>query len=361
MRIHFTLSDLARTRLAAVPSPLAAATFSAYRLRDSSDAPALDLWRRAVRRDWKPGRQRLFGILAARTPTQPVPRFLRPHEGLLTLEEELDQLRSTPRSALRADLAYVAEHRALPSWTRALADGDREALDMFAEAARAYHQVAIAPYWHAISSQIAVDQALRLRQFREGGIERVLSSLHPLLRWRPPVLETAGHPDDVVGEDYHLGGRGLVLAPAAFCSYVPCDPADEQPTLYYEAAAHPPLASLTRPYGGPADPADPRGELAALLGHSRAAVLEVIADGVSGVSTGQLARRVGLSPASASEHTAVLRRAGLVATHRSGRTAHHSPTPLGSELLRGAVAPATDPATDPRPDPERHGSGPAPR
>ncbi|GAA2605350.1 helix-turn-helix domain-containing protein [Streptomyces axinellae] len=75
-------------------------------------------------------------------------------------------------------------------------------------------------------------------------------------------------------------------------------------------------------------------------------MLEVIADGVT---TGQLARRVGLSPASASEHTTVLRKAGLVATRRSGRTAHHSLTALGSELLFGSAAP------------EPHRSGPLAR
>ncbi|MGW0577145.1 helix-turn-helix domain-containing protein [Streptomyces sp. NPDC002920] len=57
-----------------------------------------------------------------------------------------------------------------------------------------------------------------------------------------------------------------------------------------------------------------------------------------GASTSQLARRVGLSIASASEHATVLRRAGLVTTHRTGRTRHHSLTPLGAELLLHAAA-----------------------
>ncbi len=41
MRIHFTVTDLARTRLAPAPSPLAVTTLSACRLRHGpGDAPA---------------------------------------------------------------------------------------------------------------------------------------------------------------------------------------------------------------------------------------------------------------------------------------------------------------------------------
>jgi hypothetical protein len=51
---------------------------------------------------------------------------------------------------------------------------------------------------------------------------------------------------------------------AAFTSYLPCDPDTEQPTLYYEVIRSPlPRAGMSGPRNG----------LAALLGHSRAAVL----------------------------------------------------------------------------------------
>ncbi|MDJ1131823.1 ArsR/SmtB family transcription factor [Streptomyces iconiensis] len=330
MRIHFTVSDLARTRLAPAPSPLAAVTFSIHRLAHGPGTPGLDLWRRAVRAAGVPPEAGALGALTAGAASHPVPRFLRPHEGLPSLEEELDRLLSTPRVALRRDLAYVAAHRALPAWTHDLADGDRAAATRLAGSIRAYHRVAVAPYWRGLSRALGADHALRARQLREGGIEVVLNSLRPGMRWRPPVLEIE-MPGDL--QDYHLDGRGLLLAPAAFSSYIPCDPSDDQPTLYYEAASHP-LTSLNGPHTG----------LAALLGHSRAAVLEVIADGVS---TGQLARRAGLSPASASEHATVLRRVGLVATHRTGRTAHHTLTPLGSELLVSAAAHPDGPRSRP--------------
>ncbi|WP_067543171.1 ArsR/SmtB family transcription factor [Nocardia crassostreae] len=71
-------------------------------------------------------------------------------------------------------------------------------------------------------------------------------------------------------------------------------------------------------------------DLSALLGRTRAAVLEAIADGGS---TTLLAQRLGVSPATASEHAAVLREAGLVASIRVRNSVHHNLTPLGVALL----------------------------
>jgi DNA-binding transcriptional ArsR family regulator len=42
-----------------------------------------------------------------------------------------------------------------------------------------------------------------------------------------------------------------------------------------------------------------------------------------------------VTPSAVSKHTAVLRRAGLIITHRERNTVLHSLTPLGSALLDG--------------------------
>ncbi|GAA0823009.1 hypothetical protein ACFQVD_34090 [Streptosporangium amethystogenes subsp. fukuiense] len=47
------------------------------------------------------------------------------------------------------------------------------------------------------------------------------------------------------------------------------------------------------------------------------------------------AYRVGISPATASQHTAVLRNAGLLTTGRMGGAVLHTPPPPGSALLSG--------------------------
>jgi DNA-binding transcriptional ArsR family regulator len=76
--------------------------------------------------------------------------------------------------------------------------------------------------------------------------------------------------------------------------------------------------------------ADP---LAALLGHTRAQVLHVLAHPHT---TGGLARRLGISAATASGHAKTLRAAGLVTTARDGKSVQHTCTSLGARLLSGA-------------------------
>jgi DNA-binding transcriptional ArsR family regulator len=79
------------------------------------------------------------------------------------------------------------------------------------------------------------------------------------------------------------------------------------------------------------DNSRPRGAaLAALVGRNRAAVLRTIADGCT---TTELAGRVGISLAAASQHASVLRDAGLITTRRQGSAVLHVLTPLGAELL----------------------------
>ena len=102
-----------------------------------------------------------------------------------------------------------------------------------------------------------------------------------------------------------LGGRGLQLLPSALWTGPPLIGSwAGRWTLVYRSAAAP----------GPAGLGTGRaGALGALLGHSRAAVLAGARDGVS---TSDLARRAGISVASASEHAGTPRRAGLIVTER---------------------------------------------
>jgi len=67
-----------------------------------------------------------------------------------------------------------------------------------------------------------------------------------------------------------------------------------------------------------------------LIGRTRAGLLAML-DGP--LSTSELARRAGLSIGGVSRHLAVLREAGLVASHRRGHAIVHEPTALGLSLL----------------------------
>ncbi|MGW3041132.1 winged helix-turn-helix domain-containing protein [Kitasatospora sp. NPDC001159] len=108
------------------------------------------------------------------------------------------------------------------------------------------------------------------------------------------------------------------------------------------AAALPALTPL--PYlaeESPTPGADPDEPAAALLGRTRSAILRLT---LREPTSSQLARELGISVASASEHARTLRRTGLVSTVRAGRAVRHSCTQLGHRLLAAAQAPAPQPA-----------------
>jgi DNA-binding transcriptional ArsR family regulator len=287
-------------------------------LRQRGDPAVFDGWRRRTRQRLEASVRPLSDLVP---PYGWWPAFLEPHveDGLAGA---LDAIRAMPRAGVRRSLAAVTRHRRLPPWTRHLADGDAELMAQLTQAIEAYHAAGLDPYRQRMRARHEAELALRARLLAGGGIAGVFTGLHPTVRWTPPVL----HIPWPVDEDFHLSGRGLTLVPSIFARIRP------EPHL----AADPP--QLTYPI--PADPLDfttiwspatKGGEaLAALLGSTRAAVLETIA---SACTTGEIARRLDIALASASEHAAVLRRAGLVVSQRHRNTTLHSLTPLGTELL----------------------------
>jgi DNA-binding MarR family transcriptional regulator len=76
--------------------------------------------------------------------------------------------------------------------------------------------------------------------------------------------------------------------------------------------------------------------LASLIGRTRARVLAVIGGG-GGLTTTEIARRLRISPASASEHAYALRAAGLIRSERDGPCVEHRVTRLGRALLGGSA------------------------
>ncbi len=318
LRVHFTGLDLARLRLAGDPDALWETVLSLHRLRDKQGESIFGDWRSETR-------ARLNGetrLLAPLVPSRGYfPDFLTPPEGVLGLDSGMQALRETPPDRVHRELGRLSTVRTLPAWIRSMAEGDSRAFAKLTGALHAYHEAAIAPYWSHIQAQIEGDRAVRGRALLDGGADALLSSLPPMMRWRAPVLEA----DYPVDRDVHLNGRGLLLLPSFFCRRTPVtyQNPDLTPVLVY------PVRHLSE--SGPPVDAPPRS-LGKLVGHTRSAVLGSIG---GGCTTSELARRVGVSAASASQHAGVLREAGLVLTLRNGSAVMHTLTPLGAALLRG--------------------------
>jgi hypothetical protein len=314
LRVHFTAEDLARVRVAPGPDPLWEILLSLHVLRQRSATPVFGTWRTNVR-STLPDDTRWLMQLAP--PVGYSPDFLTPTAGSCALDAGIDAILSTPVESLRADLAQLDCQQRLDPRTHLLASGDTATLDSLGEALRAYHRHALAPIWDEIRAVVDADRAVRARSFLDHGCEGMLAALHPTISWTPPVLSIESR---FPHRDVHLRGQGLVLVPSYFCWERPIMLRDQRhpPVLVYPIARDLHVTSAGK------------RSLEALLGRTRAAALAVIA---GGCTTTELARRLGISAASASAHATVLRDAGLAVAQRHRNSVLHTASALGVELL----------------------------
>ena len=185
------------------------------------------------------------------------------------------------------------------------------------------------PYWEGIKIVLDNESHRLVRLLGEGGVELMLSSLHPTISWQAPHLTISTGPPD---RDVGLEGAGVTIVPSLFC--LPgrplCDaigPDGPAHLLFYPL----PASYLTRFTRRRVRNRD----LQPLLGATRARVLAAVGEGAC--STTELARRCDTSLATASEHAAVLRTAGLLDTRRDGTAVRHDVTLLGASLLGAGV------------------------
>ncbi|GAA1128343.1 winged helix-turn-helix domain-containing protein [Kribbella jejuensis] len=323
LRIHFTPRDLTRVTVATTPAPLWEVLLSLHMLQLAEGKLIFDDWRRHVRTTVAPDQLRL--LLELTPPKGYSPDFLTPAESAPDFDTALEQTLATPRQQLHSQLDLLAQYRPASPWTRELAQGGRTSMAKLGRAIQTYHEAAIAPYWKSIGTHVSADHAHRGEALARHGVHRLLSSLHPRVRWVAPVLQVL----DMNDRDLYLDGRGIELQPSAFCWQVPTklrDP-DLKPILVYPIQHAPGI--LRQASAEPVPSSDPLGSL---LGSTRAAALEAT---VSGCTTTELARRCNISPAAASHQATVLREAGLITTRRSGASVRHEITQLGIWLLSG--------------------------
>jgi DNA-binding transcriptional ArsR family regulator len=319
LRVYFTPEDIGRVRMAAEPDPMWETVFSVFRLTRPGQAPHFGPWREEVVRT---ARRSDLDILLSLVRGPYYPDFLTPAEGAHGLPHAIEAILSTPTTRLRQDMIELSRlGEPTPSWMRRLADGDRPVLERVASAMRSHHAVAVAPFWSEAQAHVEADRSRRARALLDSGAEGLLESFRPMMRWSSPVLEVEAPFEQTI----QLDGRGLLLVPSYFGWGAPDVLRDPSlpPVLVYPVERDP-AAFWAQ------SPASTGGSVAALIGATRTSVLESIGDGST---TSELARRVGVSAASVSQHTAVLREARLIHTSRVGKAVLHTMTPLGLALL----------------------------
>ncbi len=315
-RVHFSLHDVAQTRFLCAPAPLVETVLGLVELRRR---PA-GVYARSQRErpTFLPSTARpLLELIPA---TGYWPEFLDPP--VVDLDEGLDIVRATPRQVLREQIAeaWTGAASRPSSWLRAVANGEPEALELVQRGLADLYAALIAPLWGQVLASFRQHVGQQASAVAAGGLAAGFSTLHADLAWRDGLLVRecrAGWAGDL-----WLEGAGLQLVPAVLWS---------GPPLFSINSRQPSRNALIYPLyqsGSPMGPPD----LTGLMGRTRAAVLKALHDPCS---TTELAARVGISPASASEHAAALRTANLIQTVRCGRGVRHSLTSVGRSLLTG--------------------------
>lgn len=217
LRIHFTDSDIARTRIKLETDLMWEIVGSAQVLRLRDGDLTFGPWRRQVRE------------LAGHDP-------------------EL-------RMALHT-MVSVAAHGV-----------DRLLATTLHRALRVYFRSVIEPHLPMIEDALCTDVAAGIQQYLHSGPEGLLGVLGPGTRWDPPVL-TVDHSHQ---GDLHLGGRGLVLVPCYFSLHHQVALADPQlrPVLVH------PIRTESRLLAG----VRASGAVTALLGATRASILRSVIGG----------------------------------------------------------------------------------
>jgi DNA-binding transcriptional ArsR family regulator len=321
IELLFEPGDLARIRFARSPMH---ELMSSLRIADRADRARMHRpWVRLVRTAVSALRLELLQPLLAGP--RYVPEFLTPSPDRMDMRfaDELARVRSTPEPAVRAQLDLLAGSAPLPVPLRSLYENPERLLGRLAAEVQAYWRAAIDPMWSRLAGLLDAEIGYRADQLTSGGIVRLLGNLHPELEYTEDGLRILW---PTWQTQNRLDGAGLLLVPCVFAwPSLLVDTSPQCPTLIYSPRG------VGQVWDGSARSSAP--PVADLLGRRRAALL-VRLD--LPLSTTQVARDLGLSAASVSEHLSVLRRSGLVSSRRSGRRVLYQRTALGTDLLGAA-------------------------
>ncbi|SPL92184.1 putative transcriptional regulator [[Actinomadura] parvosata subsp. kistnae] len=233
-------------------------------------------------------------------------------------EAELAAMRATPPAQAHAEIRRVLARRPPVSpWVEELLLGPA-VVERFARAYEALWRRILSHDWPRLRAALQRDVVHRAGRLAAYGWGTALEDLSPQVRWRGGRIELKlSAPGRVV----RLDGRGLLFLPSSFLQRIGAYLEDAWPyAMIYPA----------RGTGAPAHAPD--RHLAALIGRSRARILAELAEPAT---TTQLAALLGQSVGTTGGHVAALRRTGLIAGTRTGRSVLYARTPLGDALING--------------------------
>lgn len=322
LRMHFEPADLTRVSVTTRTDELWEVLLAAHLLQTDDGKARFGAWRASARR-LLPAAARPLLTLAP--PRGYSPDFLTAPEAPEGLDAGLDALAALPETRLRTELSLLPAPRRELRWVTELAEGRAADRRRLVNAVRGFHRLLVAPHRRYLDHRLALAREGYVDALLSGGTDRLLTGLHPTVRWNPPVLTLTHFSGD---RDVRLAGRGLLIIPSFFCWRTPTVLRD--PTLR-------PVLVCPMTGAGPAHPAPVMGgrheggsSIADLIGGTRATILQAAAEGCH---TTEVARRLRKSPATVSAHLRVLRDAGMVVSQRRGGSVVHTLSARGHALL----------------------------
>lgn len=291
LTILFELEDLARTRFAAAPLPMYELVFTVHGGR----------WDRLLL-------PRIRPLAELVRPGRFIPDFF--NSARPDFEDAVRQVLEVPSARVRDQIASMLGTTS--PWLRSFAAGTSASRADLREALRAGFRDLLGANWSPTRQAFDAEVRLRSSQVATRGLGDLLGKLHPAVSWTSPALHVELGWDTEVS----LRGTGMLLVPVLNGLTRPAVSmfAEPQPLLFYPVTAPQP--------GG--------ASLELALGRTRTLVLRAL---TSERTTTELARHVGISLPTASQHATALRTAGFVSTHRNGRSVRHRLTRRGWELL----------------------------
>ncbi len=318
----FSASDLAQMRFAVSPMW---EVVTSFRLQNSASVhPVHRRWAEQVRPRVKAAGLDRGWLAELIPPSGYVPDFLNPAPTgpAPTPSAELAAILAAPADRVRQDLDHLEHHQGRRGpRLRSLYAEPRARLVRVAEEIETYWELALAPYWARIRAVLDADVFYRARQVAEHGVGHLFNDLHASVSWSDNALRVVRRQRTLSRE---TAGTGLLLVPSAFAGPGPHTRVSlpEPPQLAYPARG---VGSLWEPRAITGSNA-----IAAVLGRSRTLLLTGLE---SPASTTELAHRTGMSAAGVSQHLTALRDAGLVSTHRAGRSVLYARTSVAESVL----------------------------
>ncbi|MFF4160137.1 ArsR family transcriptional regulator [Streptomyces sp. NPDC001678] len=319
IRIHLTAADLAGVRFAPRAAPLLELNATLMKLLTPGDELLYGRWRRRSLHSLPAAAEALGDLV----PAGLAPGFLDVFDD--SLPDALDAAREWRPDRVRSEIERVyAGHPAPPPlWVRELHRGEAGAWRVLRRAQHSAFDSVVRPVWPVVRDLHQREFTRHALAVAEHGLGTALAGLVPGARLRGSVWELPGARE----RDVEPGGRGLVLRPTFHWNGHPLvsDLPGRPVHVTYPAG---PGLPLTPP--GPDEEDRPEEALARVLGRTRCEMLILLAEEHT---TSGLARRLGVSNATASAHAAALRGAGLVTTVRAGRAVLHRRTAVGTLLV----------------------------